>query len=163
MTPELVEREEMIVVGVRSILGLGEAASDSIWKNDFLPRRDEIPGTNKTYYGVFNLLPDDKEGRLEYVAGVLTDSLENIPFGMVGWILPTGTYAICEARGLHGVYQTCRDLATVWLPDSGYHRLASPMFAYTSETEPDKDDAVWKVGIPVEKTELLAQLETWLV
>lgn len=163
MTPEIIEREEMIVVGVRSVLAIGENAFEDVWKNEFLPRCGEIAGAEKEYCGVFNPLPDDKDGRYEYVAGVLTDSLEDIPIGMVGWIVPAGTYAIGESRGLRDIYRACRELITVWLPDSGYHRLPSPMFAFTPERHPERDDAPWRVGVPVEKIELLPQLESWLV
>lgn len=164
MTPEIVDRDEFIVVGIRTVLEMGAQSTGTLWKDKFLPRHSELKGTDKCYYGVFNVLPDDtKGGRYEYVAGVVTDSLENIPFGMVGWVIPAGNYAEAEATGLAGINQVCRDIITDWLPDSGYKMLSNPMFAYTTSEHPDSSNAVWKVNIPIETPEALAELEKWLV
>ena len=163
MTPEIVARDEFIVVGIRTVLEMGAQGTGSFWKDGFLPRHSELEGADHCYYGVFNVLPDDsKGGRYEYVAGVVS-SLENIPVGMVGWVIPEGNYAEAEATGLTGINQVCRDVIAEWLPDSGYKMVASPMFAYTRDPQPDSPEAVWKVNIPVETPEVLEQLKKWLV
>lgn len=164
MTPEIVNRDEFIVVGIRTVLEMGAHTTGTLWKDKFLPRHSELVGADHCYYGVFNTLPDDqKGGRYEYVGGVVTNSLENIPVGMVGWVIPAGNYAEAEAIGLTGITQVCRDIITDWLPDSGYKMLANPMFAYTTSPHPDSSEAVWKVNIPIETPEVLAQLEKWLI
>ena len=161
MTPEIIARDEFIVVGIRTVLEMGAQSTGTLWKDDFLPRHNEIKNADKTYYGVFNTLPDgEKDGRYEYVAGVVSD-LENIPVGMVGWVIPEGSYAEAEATGLLGIGQTCRDLITEWLPDSGYQMVASPMFAYTTHKHPDSPDAVWKVNIPVATPEEIEKMKSW--
>lgn len=161
MTPGIVLRDEFIVVGIRTVLEMSAQSTGTLWKDDFLPRHNEITGAEKTYYGVFNTLPDDqKGGRYEYVAGVVSD-LENIPVGMVGWVIPEASYAEAEATGLTGINQVCRDLITGWLPDSGYQMVSSPMFAYTTHPHPDSPDAVWKVNIPVATPEELEKLKKW--
>lgn len=162
MTPEIINRGEFIVVGTRTVAEIGDTDTDALWKTAFLPRYSEVPTDERRYYGVFNFLQNDPEGRIEYVAGVVTDSLENIPVGMVGWVVPGGKYAEITAVGQTGVAKACRDLMTEWLPDSGYQRMTSPMFAYTSDGQPDSPKAVWKVNIPIETPEELAQYETWL-
>lgn len=162
MIPEVVAKDEFIVVGIRTVLEMGAQSTGTLWKDKLLPRHSELQAADRRYYGVFNRLPDDnKEGRYEYVAGVVANSLENIPLGMVGWVIPAGNYAEAEAVGLAGIAQVCRDVITDWLPDSGFAMLANPMFAYTTAEHPDSPDAVWKVNIPIERPEVLAELEKW--
>lgn len=161
MQPEIITRDEFIVVGVRTVFEMGAQSTGTLWKEMFLPRHAELQGAEHCYYGVFNALPDDKKGGLfEYVAGVVS-TLENIPFGMVGWVIPEGTYARTTATGLGGIGQVCRDVITDWLPDSGYKMVASPMFASTRDKHPDSPDAVWEVNIPVETPEALEALKKW--
>lgn len=162
MTPEIIERDEFIVVGIRTVLEMGAETTGTLWKEQFLPRHNEIKGADRCYYAVFNTIPDDKEGRFEYVAGVVTNSLEDIPVGMVGWVIPAGTYAEAAATGLTGINQGCRDIIADWLPDSDYQKVNSPMFAYTMDAQPDSSDAVWKINIPIETPEALAAMGTWL-
>lgn len=162
MTPEIIERDEFIVVGIRTVHEMGFEGAASLWEERFLPRQNEVKGLDRHYYGVFNFLPNDHEGRIEYVAGVVTDSLENIPLGMVGWVLPMGTYAEITAAGLAASTKAYRDLITEWLPDSGFQVVNSPMFAYTADKHPGSRKAMWKVNIPVETPDKLARYETWL-
>ena len=164
MSPEIVDRDEFIVVGIRTVLEMGAQTTGTLWKDRLLPRHNEIKGANRRYYGVFNSLPEDggEAGRYEYVAGVV-GSLEDIPVGMVGWIIPEGRYAESEAIGLAGINMVCRGIIAEWLPDSGYRMVASPMFAYTDSPHPDSPDAVWKVNIPIETPEELDRLKKWHV
>lgn len=163
MTPEIINKDEFIVVGIRTVLEMGAQNTGTLWKNQFLPRHGEIEGADHMYYGVFNDLPDeDKPGRFEYVAGVV-GSLEHIPEGMVGWIIPNGKYAQIQASGLTGISQACRELLTDWLPDSGFKRMDSPMFACTRDKQPDSPDAVWVINVPIETPEEIEQLKKWQV
>lgn len=163
MTPEIIDRDEFIVVGIRTVLDHGAQNTGTLWKDKFLPRHNELEGADRKYYGVFNILPDNQqEGRYEYVAGVVTNSLEDIPLGMVGWVIPASKFAEAEAVGLTGINRVCREVIADWLPDSGYEMMQSPMFAYTSDPHPDSEKAVWKVNIPIETPEVLAELESWL-
>lgn len=158
---EIVDRDEIMVVGVRTVMEMGEADIAAVWRDKFLPRQSEVAGADHRYYGVFNVIPDElKDGRFEFVAGVVS-SLENVPVGMVCWIVPEGKYVEAEAVGLTGIRQVCRDVVTEWLPDSGYKMVFSPMFAYTGDAHPDSERATWKVNIPVETPEVLEQLEKW--
>lgn len=164
MAPEIIDRDEVIVVGIRAVLDNAALNTGTLWKDKFLPRQHEIKSADRKYYAVFNALPntDAECGRYEYVAGVVTNSLENIPVGMVGWVIPAGKFAETEAIGLTGIHQACRELIADWLPDSGYEMMQSPMFAYTSEMHPDGEQAVWKINVPIETPEILAELEQWL-
>lgn len=162
MTPDIIAREEFIVIGVRSVLDLYAPDVDVLWREKLLPRRQEMRSVTPEYYGVFNLLESVDECRVEYVAGVVVDSLENIPLGMVSWVVPSATYAEISASGLPGAATACRELITEWLPDSGYQRAASPMFAYTADARPDSPGAVWKINIPVETPGSITQVRRWM-
>lgn len=163
MVPEIVDRDEFIVIGIRVVLDLSSDCANTLWRDKFMPRHGEIAGMDRLYYGVFNSLSDGKSaGRYEYVAGAACDSLENIPLGMVGWVVPAGRYAQAEATGLAGIPKTFRHLITDWLPDSDYSLAASPVFAYTDFQHPDSPEAIWKVNIPIETPEMLEQLKNWL-
>ncbi|MCC8166833.1 MAG: GyrI-like domain-containing protein [Planctomycetes bacterium] len=173
MSPEIITRDEFIVMGIRSVLDDNAENTGTLWKDKFLPRHNELDGADRRYYGVFSLLSgspepafsaggDSDDMRVEYVAGVV-GSLENIPLGMVSWVIPAGTYAEMEATGLAGIRVACRNLIADWLPDSGYRMVSSPLFAYTDSEHPDSEQAVWKVNIPVETPEELARLEKWMV
>ena len=161
MTPEIIARDEFIVVGIRTVLDIHAETTGALWKNDFLPRHGEIGNADAIYYGVFDSLPGgEKGGRCEYVAGVVSD-LEHIPTGMVGWVIPGGSYAEAEATGLTGIVRACRELIADRLPDSGYQMLASPMVAYTTHPQPDSPEAVWKINIPVATPEELEKMRKW--
>ncbi len=163
MTPEIIDRDEFIVVGIRAVLEIGTRATDTLWRDRFLPRHNEIKGADHKYYNVFNALPGDTKGtRFECVAGVV-GSLEDIPEGMVGWIIPHGKYAQVKTLGLAGISTACRDLLADWLVDSGFKWVDSPVFAYTEDKQPDSPGAEWIVNIPVETPEEIEQLKKWQV
>jgi Uncharacterized protein conserved in bacteria len=161
MTPEIIVRDEFIVVGIRTVLETNDSVG-ALWSEHFLPRRSEIKNVEKAYYAVFNALSDDSCGRYEYVAGVVTNSLEDIPDGMVGWVIPSGKYAEITASGLQSIARICRGVLTDWLPDSGFQQVAGPYFAYTENERPDAPDAIWKINVPIETPEVLAEMKTWL-
>lgn len=160
---EIIDRDEFMVVGVRAVMEMGDQNAEAVWRDKFLPRHAELAGADRRYYGVFNVIPDEqKGGRFEYVAGVVS-TLENVPVGMVGWLIPEGRYVEAEAVGHAGIGRVCRDIITEWLPDSGFKNIASPMFAYTDDPRPDSEGAKWLVNIPVETPEELERLEKWRV
>ncbi len=161
MTPEIIDRDEFIVVGVRAVLEIGERAALALWKEHFAPRKGEIENADRKYYGVFNFLPGEgKPGRCEYVAGV-ERSLDGMPEGMVGWVIPSGKYARLRTLGLPGISGACRDLIAEWLPDSGFKRMDSPIFSCTMADCPDAPDAEWEVYVPIETPEELENLKQW--
>lgn len=163
MAPEIIERDEFIVIGIRTVLTDGLAAAGNLWRSQFLPRRSEIKNMESRYYGVFNALAGhEKDKHYEYVAGVATDSLEDIPVGMVGWVVPAGKYAELEATGFAGIGAAYKDVFEKWLSESGYALVGTPIFAYTESQSPDAPDTIWKVNIAVETPEELARLANWL-
>ncbi len=161
MTPEIVDRDEIIVVGIRAVLEIGAHAAIALWKEQFAPRKGEVKRVDSNYYGVFNILPgESKTGRCEYVAGVAS-SLENIPEGMVGWVIPSGKYARLRTLGLPGISGACRDMITEWLPDSGFKRMDSPIFTCTGADCPESPEMEWDIYVPIETPEEVENLKQW--
>lgn len=160
MTPEIVERDEVIVVGVRAVVVPGTGASAKLWQEQFMPRKSELSGVDGRCYGVFGRLPRDCQNRYEYIAGVRTDSLENIPPGMAGWIIPAGYYATAKFTGVAETGTAARNVIVDWLPDSGYKLAPGPMFIHTAD-DPCDPAAGWDACVPVDTPEAIAQLETW--
>ncbi|MDR1744154.1 MAG: GyrI-like domain-containing protein [Planctomycetota bacterium] len=162
MTPEIVDRDEFIVVGVRAVLEVGALATGALWREQFFPRKGEVAGVDRKYYGVFNFPSGagGKPGRCEYVAGVAR-SLDSMPEGMVGWVIPSGKYARIHAAGLPGISPACRDLIAEWLPDSGFKRTDSPIVTCTAAEVPDSAGAEWEIYVPVETPEEVEYLKKW--
>lgn len=103
MTPDIVEKNGFIVVGIRSAWDLDPVLPGVLWTTSLAPRVDEItpaPGAENYSYVVFGRIHDDPGGYFEIVVGRVVDSLENIPTGMAGWEVPSGVYAVLEAEGL---------------------------------------------------------------
>lgn len=162
MTPAIVDKPEFIVAGIRTVLELGDVGVGSLWRDKLVPRHGEIAAVDSRYYAVFNPLVAPDDNRFEYVAGMAVVSLENIPVGMVGWVVPFGTYAETRATGMADLAKVCRSFIADWLPDSGYKLAASPIFAFTDSAKPDAEGTVWTVCIPIETPEEFARFETWL-
>lgn len=163
MTPELIDRDEFIVVGIRVVLDTASPAAKTLWRDGALPRLSTIKTPDARYYGVFSPVPDGRDAlRFEYVAGVAS-TLDHIPEGMVGWVVPQCRYAQIRCAGIAGSFTACRQLATDWLPDSGFILADSPMFAFTDSKSPAEPGAEWTVCIPIETREELEQLKRWQV
>ncbi len=171
MAPEIIDCDDFTVVGVRVVLEMGTSDTATLWREKFLPLGQAPTDPRHRYYAVFNFLTETNSQdlakgiagiRCEYVMGIL-GSLDNIPVGMVSWVIPSGKFAEATAKGIANIRDTVHRLIADWLPDSGYRMVPSPMFAYTENKNPEAEDAIWKVNIPVEKPEVLAQLENWLV
>lgn len=161
MTPQIIDREEFIVVGIRAVLDPESDAACDFWKDLVARHGAEFTAGECRYYGVFDRLSEEKGGLYEYVGGMVAPSLEDIPVGMVGWIVPAGTYAEVEARGLAGGNEIRRAFIVDWLPDSGYQLAANPTFICTESPEPASPDAVWRVNIPVDTNEAVERMARW--
>lgn len=162
MSPEIIDHDQIIVVGVRSVFDVDVTNTGNLWAKEFLPRRGELKAADNCLYAVFNYLPGSDKKRFETVAGVVTNSLEDIPTGMVSWSISSGKYARFTAKGLSGVKQGCIKDLEEWLPTSGYQRLPNPVIAYTSGSAPDDENTEWVVNVPIITPEALAELNSWL-
>ncbi len=161
MEPEITDRDEFIVVGVRAVMDVDAGAVSALWSSQFQPRRGDVGGSGGKYYGVFQLIPaNGKPSRCEYVAGV-EGGLDGIPEGMVGWVVPSGKYARIKAKGLAAIPGAYRDLMAEWLPGSGFKLVDSPIFTSTAAELPAGSDAEWEIHIPVETPEEADILKRW--
>ena len=162
MDVRVTDREELIVVGVRTVLDRRNQDTTVIWRDSFLPRQAELKNAGELVYGVLGGIPGEGDGFCEYVAGAAAASLEGIPEGMVGWLVPAGRYAEISVSGLAGVLPACREFASRWLPSSGFRLSESPIFFCSALASPYDRDAVWEVNLPVEKPGELETLKKWI-
>ncbi|MDR2390709.1 MAG: GyrI-like domain-containing protein [Planctomycetota bacterium] len=158
MTPEIADLNEFFVVGIRVILDSEDRAAEVMGK--FLARN---PGTaGKSLYGVFGTIPGDVSAESEYVAGFAAESLEGIPEGMVGWLIPSGKYALFGVISFAGIVPVCREAFSAWLPKSGFRLAPSPIYACSADKRPESPEASWKIHIPLEKSGELERLREWI-
>ena len=165
MTPDIVEKNGFIVVGIRSAWDLDPVLPGVLWTTSLAPRVDEItpaPGAENYSYVVFGRIHDDPGGYFEIVVGRVVDSLENIPTGMAGWEVPSGVYAVLEAEGLEAVYSAYRAVVDAWLPGSGYALGDGPCFAASpSPGAPGDPKAPWRVHVSIRNVDDAADLAIW--
>ena len=164
MTPEIVSKDEFIVVGVRAVLDLAGQDIGLLWKDKFLARQTELAAVDHRFHCVFNLFSDagGKPGRVEYVAGMVTNSLEDIPVGMVGWVVLHGVYVGLDAIGQIGISEAYQKIVSDWLPGSGYMLGHGPVFAFTDSLHPGSPETVWRMNVSIETIENMERLKKFL-
>ena len=158
MEPEIVVLNGFFVVGIRAILDSGERAAEILGK--FLARNPGNAG--KSLYGVFGTIPGGDCADPEYLAGFAADSLENIPEGMAGWLIPPGKYARVGVTGFAAIAPACREAFSGWLPGSGFRLAPSPVFACSAEEHPASPETNWNIHFPLEEPGELEQLREWV-
>lgn len=165
MNPDIVEKEVCIVVGIRSVWDLNPELPGSVWREKVAPRLDELPtmrGNAKAAFIVFAPIPDDEQGRYEIVAGRLSDSLEAIPVGMVGWEVPPGVFAVVKSKGVKEIVPTYRQTIDRWLPGTGYEPGNGLVVAHTiSGDVVDDPDTVWQVSIQLRNPADIGPFGIW--
>lgn len=125
MEPRIVKKAEFKVIGLR-YEGKNEQGEISRLWVDFSPRVKEIPNLTldpeygDVAYGVCSCIEGAEPEVFEYIASLPVSSLETIPQGMVGKVVPEQTYAVMEARGLKEIGPTYDHIIKQWLPSSDY-------------------------------------------
>ena len=161
MDTEIIDLEETIVVGVRSASGSARCLEEALAA--FRLRREENRGVNGKARLVVSHIPDEGAGHpCECVAGLAADSLENIPAGMVGWLVPSGRYARFEVGGLPEIAAACLAVLAEWLPGSGYRMAESPLLIHPDSGNPDSPEAAWWIYLPLINPGELADLRKWV-
>ena len=109
-------------------------AIPALWDNEYLPRQSELQDIRigSASYGVSRATPAfERTGIFEYLASAEVTSIENLPPDMVGWELPTGTYAVLPAKGIPCIGAVQDYCYQEWLPQShDYEGVDLPMFEY---------------------------------
>jgi Uncharacterized protein conserved in bacteria len=165
MKPDIIEKPDFLVVGVRTLWDLSSTSVENLWATKVLPRKKEIkaaPGTESAAFGVFGAIPGSPRQVFEYVAGMMVLTLEDIPEGMVSWEIPGGMYASTTVQGLAAVYPAYRELVDKWLPTSGYEFIDGPAFTMCANiTKLADSGSLWQVNVQVRNPGMKSEIDTW--
>ena len=104
----------------------------ALWDNQFGPRINELAAIRigGEAYGAVRAKSDyNQTGVFEYLAAVEVKSFDHLPSGMVGWEIPSQTYAVLPAKDVPGIAPTLDYYYHQWLPQSREYVAADgPMF-----------------------------------
>ena len=122
MEPRIQHRDAFSVIGLEYY---GENKHNEIGEmwGKFNEIANSIP--NKVFpmeavFGLCYMLPDDKEGSFHYIASVSVTSLDKIPAGMIGKMIPASNYAVFTHYGkLDTLGETYHKIYQEWLPETG--------------------------------------------
>jgi AraC family transcriptional regulator len=118
----------------------------------FNPRVPEIKNmVEGDCYGICDMveLPD---GEFEYVAAFEVTRIEDLPKGMIAFVVPEQKYAVFEHRGsLAALRETYNYIHQVGLSQSGYHHAKGPeLEVYDDKFTDFSPDSILYIYIPIE-------------
>lgn len=127
MKPKIIKLSEFKIAGLRKEVTL-KTANERIQKlwQEFLPRIKEINARENHWesYGVCeycDLQNFGEETPYHELVSVAVPSLENLPKGMVGKVIPASRYAVFTHKGpTKNLRMTYDYIYKTWLPNSGY-------------------------------------------
>lgn len=157
MEPRIVRKGEFKVIGMRYV-GKNEKGEISQMWVELNPRIKEIPNLTRdpeygdVTYGVCGWVEGAEPGVFEYIACLPVSSIEKVPEGMVGKVVPEQTYAVMEAHGIKDIGPTYEYIIKKWLPSSDYLPGDGPDFElYPEEFDPEDPESSLYIFFPVKK------------
>ena len=136
LEPKIVTKDEFMIVGaelrVKNQDGENFAEIPKFW-SDFLNKNrfDEIPNVvkNNISYGICCDCDPD-ESTFSYIIAQEVSSLETIPEGMIGRVIPKAEYLVFTAKGSipDDLQETIKQIYGTWLPNSKYRHAGTPDF-----------------------------------
>lgn len=158
--PELVDLGELRIIGIELVTtdrdGEGFAKIPP-FEEEYIAGRVEERIPNRVMPGLRYGLNARYNGEYySFISGEEVSSLENIPDGMTGELVPGGTYAVFTVSGGPLPYKVIETIIYIyehWLPVSGYRRANRPGFnLYVNAS--GRSDSVIKIYIPVDEKEV---------
>lgn len=142
MEYKIVIKEDFKVIGMEGKTSCEDAKVKipEIWKA-FMPRSEEIKNrvNDKVFYGVCEYDPAMKDncnccGEFTELVCVEANSLDVIPEGMVGRVIPAAKYAVFTHKGpLANLPETYNYIYGPWKKDSDYEMAEADVFEYYDE------------------------------
>ncbi len=119
MHAEIVDRSASWVLGIEARINPAKADYRDLWGNRFMPRHEEIRrlALDGDYYGVY--YGTGKEGEVDFVAGMRTGEVSDVPDRLVLRSIPAGLYARIQCT-MSTIVQTWGEIYREWLPSSRY-------------------------------------------
>lgn len=159
-SPRIIDMAAKKMIGLCATMSYTVHPVAELWRR-FRPREKEISSRTDQHLLSLTLytglLPDDPlySPDVEFVkwAGVEVNSLEEIPAGMQGLIIPSGRYAVFIHKGRAAeFYRTWSYIYQNWMPGSGYQCDRRPFFeVLTQDYNPADVNAREEVWIPIAK------------
>lgn len=153
--PKIVQLSEKKLVGQRMCMSLANNQTGMLWKQ-FMPLRNQIQ--NRVTSDLFSLTLHhtifDFEPQTEFDkwAAAEVTTFENVPEGMETLVIPAGTYAVFNYKGLSSDPSIFRYIFGTWLPASEWKWDHRPRFEILGSkyknNNPDSEEEIW---IPVAK------------
>jgi AraC family transcriptional regulator len=154
MQPRLEVAKEKKLVGKRMKMSLAENKTFELWRS-FMPDRTKI--ANKRSDEFISMKVYDEPLQLQNPAqefdkwaAIEVSDFSKAPEGMETFILPSGSYAIFDYKGLNTDSSIFIYIFTEWLPNSNYELDDRPHFEVLGEkyknNDPQSEEEIW---IPV--------------
>lgn len=156
MKPEIIEKKGCYIVGMQYEGKNQNGEVSKLW-NEFLPRLKEITNrVNDTIgygYETYNKKMFET-GEFTYVAGVEVENLDHIPSEMVGYEIPSNTYAVFTMEAIiENLPKTIGKIYSEYLPQNNLKPIDNYDFEYyTEEFEPNQKDAKLYFYVPIMTT-----------
>ena len=152
MEPKIVTKPAFMVVGMEYI-GKNENLEISQMWGRFNPRVPEIKNiVEGVAYGICDMIEVAEPGAFEYVAGFEVSRIEDLPQGMVAFVVPEQKYAVFEHRGpLAALRETYNYIHQAGLSQSGYHHAKGPeLEVYDDKFTDFSPKSILYIYIPIE-------------
>ncbi len=156
--PEIAVVDSFMIIGLELITtdkdGEGFARIPKFEEEEYHAKRvcENIP--NRVRPGIrYGVNCRRKEEYYSYIAGEQVSSLENIPAGMTGELIPAGNYAIFTVNGGPLPYKVIETIVYIyqhWLPASGYQWVDRPGFHLYLNASGRSDSDI-RIYIPIEE------------
>lgn len=125
--PTIMQFPESKLMGISGSISFANNTTPMLWRS-FMPRRNEITDRQnpnelislQLYPQGFNHSSPDVHSEFSKWAGVLVNSINNMPPGMQVCTIPGGLYAVFHYKGLNTDIAIFQYIFTQWLPTSGY-------------------------------------------
>jgi len=151
---EIKEKGEFKVVGLEIETTVQECMNNNphtkLWE-EFMKQVWKIKNrAGPEFYGVCISI-NEKECKFKSIACVEVSSLDNIPEGMVGEIVPASKYAVYEHKGkISGISDTYAKLYEEEMPKSGLKQKEVWLEVYDERYKHESDDSIMEIWCSVE-------------
>lgn len=157
MEPRIIHKDEFKVIGMKYVGKNQFGEISQLWM-DFNPRISEIhnlspdPDFGDVAFGLCSCVQGAEPGVFEYLACLPVSSIEEVPEGMVGKVVPEQAYVMVEAKGIKEIGSAYEFILKKWFPSSGYSAGDGPDFElYPEDFDIQNPESPVLIFFPVKK------------
>ena len=152
MTPRIETSNEKKLIGMRVTTSFANYKIGELWRS-FIPRRKEIKNNlandliSLAVYKPDHFVNFKATNEFERWALVEVSNFDNVPTAMETFVLPRGTYAVFDYKGLSTDNSIFQYILNTWLPNSGYALDDRPHFEVLGDkyknNDPTSEEEIW--------------------